>query len=189
MWRAVHGRLPPGHDEPVPTPGSSAWQTILLILERGAAGIPASQGCDLYHGYLASPAVPAESFEKLLMAQNQAASNLSPIKRKKAWRLLSKPFFLRMLVRLAGIEPTTPWFVAKYSIQLSYSRERQDYNSCSDNIKDAKFLNYCTSAPAAALLRRKARARKKARRSLSKPLISYELWCGWQELNPRPLGS
>jgi len=30
------------------------------------------------------------------------------------------------LVRLAGIEPTTPWFVAKYSIQLSYSR--QDMN-------------------------------------------------------------
>ena len=27
------------------------------------------------------------------------------------------------LVRLAGIEPTTPWFVAKYSIQLSYSQE------------------------------------------------------------------
>ena len=30
------------------------------------------------------------------------------------------------LVRLAGIEPTTPWFVAKYSIQLSYSREATD---------------------------------------------------------------
>ncbi len=29
---------------------------------------------------------------------------------------------LKRLVRLAGIEPTTPWFVAKYSIQLSYSR-------------------------------------------------------------------
>ena len=29
---------------------------------------------------------------------------------------------LSNLVRLAGIEPTTPWFVAKYSIQLSYSR-------------------------------------------------------------------
>jgi hypothetical protein len=28
------------------------------------------------------------------------------------------------LVRLAGFEPTTPWFVAKYSIQLSYSRSR-----------------------------------------------------------------
>src|SRR6218665_2228179 len=25
------------------------------------------------------------------------------------------------VMRLAGIEPTTPWFVAKYSIQLSYS--------------------------------------------------------------------
>ena len=32
-------------------------------------------------------------------------------------------------MRLAGIEPTTPWFVAKYSIQLSYSREKQDYSS------------------------------------------------------------
>ena len=31
------------------------------------------------------------------------------------------------LARLAGIEPTTPWFVAKYSIQLSYSRERFNY--------------------------------------------------------------
>ena len=29
---------------------------------------------------------------------------------------------LDFMVRLAGIEPTTPWFVAKYSIQLSYSR-------------------------------------------------------------------
>ncbi len=32
--------------------------------------------------------------------------------------------FLEKLARLAGIEPTTPWFVAKYSIQLSYSRPR-----------------------------------------------------------------
>src|SRR6218665_1333553 len=31
------------------------------------------------------------------------------------------------VVRLAGIEPTTPWFVAKYSIQLSYSRQAQHY--------------------------------------------------------------
>ena len=38
------------------------------------------------------------------------------------------------LVRLAGIEPTTPWFVAKYSIQLSYSREEAElYRS----------FNYC----------------------------------------------
>ena len=31
------------------------------------------------------------------------------------------------MVRLAGIEPTTPWFVAKYSIQLSYIREALNY--------------------------------------------------------------
>ena len=41
--------------------------------------------------------------------------------------------FLVHLVRLAGIEPTTPWFVAKYSIQLSYSRERQNYSTHSTN--------------------------------------------------------
>jgi hypothetical protein len=33
------------------------------------------------------------------------------------------------LVRLAGIEPTTPWFVAKYSIQLSYSRQDRNYST------------------------------------------------------------
>jgi hypothetical protein len=32
--------------------------------------------------------------------------------------------FFETVVRLAGIEPTTPWFVAKYSIQLSYSRPK-----------------------------------------------------------------
>jgi hypothetical protein len=48
---------------------------------------------------------------------------------------------LTIMVRLAGIEPTTPWFVAKYSIQLSYSRSiRILYNSfkrflsCSKNL-------------------------------------------------------
>ena len=30
---------------------------------------------------------------------------------------------LNVLARPAGIEPATPWFVAKYSIQLSYRRE------------------------------------------------------------------
>ena len=39
------------------------------------------------------------------------------------------PFtFFLFLVRLAGFEPTTPWFVAKYSIQLSYSREALHYS-------------------------------------------------------------
>ncbi len=33
------------------------------------------------------------------------------------------------MARLAGFEPTTPWFVAKYSIQLSYSRtQKRDYS-------------------------------------------------------------
>ena len=32
------------------------------------------------------------------------------------------------MVRLAGIEPTTPWFVAKYSIQLSYSRNASHFS-------------------------------------------------------------
>ena len=32
--------------------------------------------------------------------------------------------FSKKVARLAGFEPTTPWFVAKYSIQLSYSRAK-----------------------------------------------------------------
>ena len=42
---------------------------------------------------------------------------------------------LVLLVRLAGIEPTTPWFVAKYSIQLSYSREARDYSTSGINLE------------------------------------------------------
>jgi hypothetical protein len=41
---------------------------------------------------------------------------------KKDEKLRSFPSFFTFLVRPAGIEPTTPWFVAKYSIQLSYGR-------------------------------------------------------------------
>src|SRR5450830_2115135 len=65
----------------------------------------------------------------------QGSSGISPPlptmgngENKKGPDLAIWPLFFHM-VRLAGIEPTTPWFVAKYSIQLSYSRERQDYSS------------------------------------------------------------
>jgi hypothetical protein len=57
--------------------------------------------------------------DELLLRQQ-----LVVLKRKMAQKFLSEPFVLKKLVRLAGIEPTTPWFVAKYSIQLSYSRPR-----------------------------------------------------------------
>jgi hypothetical protein len=42
---------------------------------------------------------------------------------------LTRRFTTAILVRLAGIEPTTPWFVAKYSIQLSYSRVKRNYST------------------------------------------------------------
>jgi hypothetical protein len=51
-------------------------------------------------------------------------------------RRLGLDFHDELVVRLAGIEPTTPWFVAKYSIQLSYSRDGPNYNSSCPNRKE-----------------------------------------------------
>lgn len=60
-------------------------------------------------------------------------------------RKLKKPLVifsltaLLLLVRLAGIEPTTPWFVAKYSIQLSYSRVKRNYSTTSTDFGSSGF--------------------------------------------------
>src|SRR5678816_1471486 len=50
--------------------------------------------------------------------------------RKTAWTVTrpSRWYRCEELARLAGFEPTTPWFVAKYSIQLSYSRRAAQYS-------------------------------------------------------------
>ena len=45
-------------------------------------------------------------------------------------------------MRLAGFEPTTPWFVAKYSIQLSYSRTAKHCNTfCTPDTIDQQLVN------------------------------------------------
>jgi hypothetical protein len=71
------------------------------------------------------------------------------------------------MARLAGFEPTTPWFVAKYSIQLSYSRTQNSTTSC-----------YFS----ALWLALDAFADFRERKQLNE-------WRGWQDSNPRPLGS
>ena len=62
-------------------------------------------------------------------------------KEKRASACGTNPLILLLLlVRLAGIEPTTPWFVAKYSIQLSYSREAKDYITSKTKLERAATL-------------------------------------------------
>ena len=52
---------------------------------------------------------------------------------------------INRLVRLAGFEPTTPWFVAKYSIQLSYSRtQKRNYSKASE--KGKTLIAICLAA-------------------------------------------
>lgn len=46
------------------------------------------------------------------------------MKKSRVREIFSYSILLILVARQAGIEPTTPWFVARYSIQLSYWRNR-----------------------------------------------------------------
>jgi hypothetical protein len=59
-----------------------------------------------------------EAFQREICIYDQALTLIAKGPEDRS----SGPSTYEFLVRLAGIEPTTPWFVAKYSIQLSYSR-------------------------------------------------------------------
>ena len=85
-------------------------------------------------------------------ARHKAVTRRGSRKPKRDQTLRSDPSYM---VRLAGIEPTTPWFVAKYSIQLSYSRERQNYSTHSINFGSPfgiEFYSTLSRLPAAHLL-------------------------------------
>ena len=64
------------------------------------------------------------------LSYSRKTSTTSPIRHggKTFYNKTSQSLIFSILVRLAGIEPTTPWFVAKYSIQLSYSRAGKHYS-------------------------------------------------------------
>ena len=47
--------------------------------------------------------------------------------RKKGNKKGTRRFPAENLVRRVGFEPATPWFVARYSIQLSYRRAGWNY--------------------------------------------------------------
>ena len=80
------------------------------------------------------PAKPRETDKDTETARNLSSNlllidlfnKINNLRKLKAKRKLpiSEASLVRM-VRQAGFEPTTPWFVARYSIQLSYWRTSQ----------------------------------------------------------------
>ncbi len=58
----------------------------------------------------------------------------------------SRPSF-KNLARPAGFEPTTPWFVARYSIQLSYGRVSKQALNNSVVSKTAQVARVCHAMP------------------------------------------
>src|SRR5471030_2608596 len=125
------GRDTPGTSKSVVTPALVAGaataapgnNTAAAVLCRSSLRIGEVIGVSLKDGDL--HAIAARVQERPGATPREAAAQ-----RKTDRKLAFPSCFSRteILVRLAGIEPTTPWFVAKYSIQLSYSREALDYS-------------------------------------------------------------
>ena len=89
----------------------------------------------------------AESQQKGWLKINGIPSGIPSTERRKDLEPFDSKSLIH-LVRLAGIEPTTPWFVAKYSIQLSYSRNYADYNIGPRPIRLRASAGLATTRPA-----------------------------------------
>ena len=73
------------------------------------------------------------------------------------------------VARPAGFEPTTPWFVAKYSIQLSYGREGaqcSEIRRCALRLLPVAFAKACSGVVST------ARSQPRLRRTVSAPARS-----------------
>ena len=90
-----------------------------------------------------------------------------------------------ILVRLAGIEPTTPWFVAKYSIQLSYSRATtKNWRRLRESNPRYRFKPICflsrevpsTTRPSLHILARIITRRDKGKNHIFPDVIGQEIY-------------
>ena len=80
-----------------------------------------------------------------IIQQIKALGHIGPQRRKDLVPFDAKSSI--HMVRLAGIEPTTPWFVAKYSIQLSYSRYGENSSMQCMDVRAIVFITATAVAP------------------------------------------